>query len=131
MNNPKVSIDGHEVVPENNEEALYKAVANQPVSVAIDANSLDMQFYSEVRKIYILRQFMSYCLWTLGRAKLLLRCLVKIKYYFLAVYLEKTIIDKHKINKKLFITQFFYRSPNRKTKSQYNQLKRPISTHLK
>ncbi|XP_057534625.1 vignain-like [Amaranthus tricolor] len=43
----KVSIDGHEDVPENDESALLKAVANQPVSVAIDAGSDDMQFYSE------------------------------------------------------------------------------------
>ncbi|XP_010545991.1 PREDICTED: KDEL-tailed cysteine endopeptidase CEP2-like [Tarenaya hassleriana] len=42
-----VSIDGHESVPENDEEALLKAVSNQPVSVAIDAGSSDFQFYSE------------------------------------------------------------------------------------
>ncbi|KAL2510281.1 KDEL-tailed cysteine endopeptidase CEP1 [Forsythia ovata] len=47
MNSPAVMIDGHENVPENNESALMKAVANQPVSVAIDAGSSDMQFYSE------------------------------------------------------------------------------------
>lgn len=41
-------IDGHENVPENDEKALMKAVANQPVSVAIDASGSDMQFYSEV-----------------------------------------------------------------------------------
>lgn len=44
---PKVSIDGHENVPQNNENALLKAVANQPVSVAIDAGDMSMQFYSE------------------------------------------------------------------------------------
>ncbi|KAG7633685.1 Peptidase C1A papain C-terminal [Arabidopsis suecica] len=42
-----VTIDGHEDVPENDENALLKAVANQPVSVAIDAGSSDFQFYSE------------------------------------------------------------------------------------
>ncbi|KAL9235592.1 hypothetical protein vseg_010338 [Gypsophila vaccaria] len=47
MNAPKVSIDGHELVPENDEDALLKAAANQPVSVAIDAGGQDMQFYSE------------------------------------------------------------------------------------
>ena len=43
-----MSIDGHEDVPHNNENALLKAVANQPVSVAIDAGGSDFQFYSEV-----------------------------------------------------------------------------------
>ncbi|KAJ4870405.1 KDEL-tailed cysteine endopeptidase CEP1 [Raphanus sativus] len=42
-----VSIDGHEDVPENSEDDLMKAVANQPVSVAVDAGSSDFQFYSE------------------------------------------------------------------------------------
>ncbi|MBA0689386.1 hypothetical protein Goari_007117 [Gossypium aridum] len=46
-NSPVVSIDGHENVPVNDEEALRKAVANQPVSVAIDAGGTDFQFYSE------------------------------------------------------------------------------------
>ncbi|KAK8686293.1 hypothetical protein V6N13_125320 [Hibiscus sabdariffa] len=46
-NSPAVSIDGHEDVPENDEDALLKAVANQPVSVAIDAGGMDFQFYSE------------------------------------------------------------------------------------
>ncbi|KAG9453764.1 hypothetical protein H6P81_006668 [Aristolochia fimbriata] len=39
------SITGHEDVPENSEESLVKAVANQPVSVAIDASGSDFQFY--------------------------------------------------------------------------------------
>ncbi|KAK3026059.1 hypothetical protein RJ639_042551 [Escallonia herrerae] len=47
MNSPVVKIDGHENVPENDENALMKAVANQPVSVAIDAGGSNMQFYSE------------------------------------------------------------------------------------
>ncbi|XP_068665992.1 vignain-like [Aristolochia californica] len=42
-----VVIDGYEDVPENNEEALIKAVAHQPVSVAIDAGSMDFMFYEE------------------------------------------------------------------------------------
>lgn len=50
MNAPVVKIDGHEMVPEDDEDALMKAVANQPVSVAIDASGINMQFYSEVRK---------------------------------------------------------------------------------
>ncbi|XXG55336.1 hypothetical protein AAC387_Pa03g3031 [Persea americana] len=40
----KLSID----VPANNENALLNAVANQPVSVAIDASGFDFQFYSSV-----------------------------------------------------------------------------------
>jgi len=47
-NDLAVSIDGHENVPGNDENALLKAVANQPVSVAIDAGGSDFQFYSEV-----------------------------------------------------------------------------------
>ncbi|XP_027355741.1 vignain [Abrus precatorius] len=46
-NDLAVSIDGHENVPANDEDALLKAVANQPVSVAIDAGGSDFQFYSE------------------------------------------------------------------------------------
>ncbi|KAG8365527.1 hypothetical protein BUALT_Bualt18G0114300 [Buddleja alternifolia] len=39
-------ITGYEDVPTNSESALLKAVANQPVSVAIDASGNDFQFYS-------------------------------------------------------------------------------------
>nr|AAD10337.1 cysteine proteinase precursor [Hordeum vulgare] len=42
-----VTIDGYEDVPANDESALQKAVAGQPVSVAIDASGQDFQFYSE------------------------------------------------------------------------------------
>ncbi|GFP88434.1 vignain [Phtheirospermum japonicum] len=47
VNSPEVTIDGYEDVPENDEDALLKAAANQPISVAIDASSNDFQFYSE------------------------------------------------------------------------------------
>ncbi|XP_027329555.1 vignain-like isoform X2 [Abrus precatorius] len=47
VHKPTVSIDGHENVPVNNEAALLKVVANQPVSVAIEAGGSDFQFYSE------------------------------------------------------------------------------------
>ncbi|KAI4375047.1 hypothetical protein MLD38_012962 [Melastoma candidum] len=40
-----VTIDGYEDVPENDEKALQKAVANQPISVAIEAGGRAFQFY--------------------------------------------------------------------------------------
>lgn len=40
-----VTIDGYEDVPENDEMALQKAVAHQPVSVAIEASGSAFQFY--------------------------------------------------------------------------------------
>lgn len=43
-----VTIDDYEDVPENDEEALKKAVANQPVSIAIEAGGRDFQLYSGV-----------------------------------------------------------------------------------
>ena len=46
-----MSIDGHENVPANDEDALLKAVVNQPISVAIDAGGSDFQFYSEVNHL--------------------------------------------------------------------------------
>ncbi|XP_072992823.1 thiol protease SEN102-like [Typha latifolia] len=42
-----VVIDGYQGVPANSEAALLKAVANQPVSVAIEASGSNFQFYSE------------------------------------------------------------------------------------
>ncbi|ONK80768.1 uncharacterized protein A4U43_C01F21520 [Asparagus officinalis] len=40
------TITGYEDVPANDESSLLKAVANQPVSVAIDAGGSDFQLYS-------------------------------------------------------------------------------------
>ncbi|KAF8020393.1 hypothetical protein BT93_G0947 [Corymbia citriodora subsp. variegata] len=40
------SITGYQDVPANNEKALLQAVANQPVSVAVEAGGFDFQFYS-------------------------------------------------------------------------------------
>ncbi|GAA0183770.1 cysteine protease [Lithospermum erythrorhizon] len=40
------TIIGYQDVPANSESALLKAVANQPISVAIDASGQDFQFYS-------------------------------------------------------------------------------------
>ncbi|KAJ8531538.1 hypothetical protein K7X08_026972 [Anisodus acutangulus] len=44
--NNVAKITGYENVPTNNELALLNAVANQPVSVAIDASGSDLQLYS-------------------------------------------------------------------------------------
>ena len=43
---PAAQIKGYETVPANSEEALQQAVANQPVSVSIDAGGSGFQFYS-------------------------------------------------------------------------------------
>lgn len=43
---PAATISGHEIVPENNENALLQAVSHQPVSIAIDAGGSAFQFYS-------------------------------------------------------------------------------------
>jgi hypothetical protein len=47
-NKKVVSIDSYEMVPPNNEKALQKAVANKPVSVAINAASPAFQHYTSV-----------------------------------------------------------------------------------
>lgn len=39
------SITGYEDVPENNEKALLQAVANHPVSVAVEGSGVGFQFY--------------------------------------------------------------------------------------
>ncbi|KAL5571017.1 hypothetical protein UlMin_020614 [Ulmus minor] len=44
--NSAAKITGYEDVPANSEAALLKTVANQPVSVAIDAGGFEFQFYS-------------------------------------------------------------------------------------
>ena len=41
-------ISGYQDVPQNDEESLLKALAHQPLSVAIDASDRDFQFYSGV-----------------------------------------------------------------------------------
>ncbi|GFP88441.1 kdel-tailed cysteine endopeptidase cep1 [Phtheirospermum japonicum] len=42
---PRVYIQGYQYVPRNNERALLRAVAYQPVSVSIDARSIDFKHY--------------------------------------------------------------------------------------
>ncbi|KAH9759730.1 cysteine protease XCP2 [Citrus sinensis] len=41
-----VTINGYHDVPQNSEDSLLKALANQPLSVAIEASGRDFQFYS-------------------------------------------------------------------------------------
>lgn len=43
-----VTISGYHDVPANDEKSLLQALANQPLSVAIDASGRDFQFYSGV-----------------------------------------------------------------------------------
>ena len=45
-----MTINGYHDVPKNNEQSLLKALANQPLSVAIEASGRDFQFYSGVMK---------------------------------------------------------------------------------
>lgn len=52
-NSKVVSIDGYEDVPVNNEKALKKAVAHQPVSVAIEAAGRGLQLYTSVTMLFI------------------------------------------------------------------------------
>ena len=47
-----VTISGYQDVPANNEQSLLKALAHQPVSIAIDASDRDFQFYSGVSFLY-------------------------------------------------------------------------------
>lgn len=53
-NSKVVSIDGYKDVPQNDEKALKKAVAQQPVSVAIEAGGREFQLYSSVRLYLII-----------------------------------------------------------------------------
>lgn len=41
---PVAKISGYEHVPADNEEALMKAVAKQPVAVSVDASGSSFQF---------------------------------------------------------------------------------------
>ncbi|KAB2032390.1 hypothetical protein ES319_D05G370000v1 [Gossypium barbadense] len=43
--NEVATISGYQMVPKNDEEALLKAVANQPVSVALEGYGRDFQLY--------------------------------------------------------------------------------------
>ena len=48
-----VSIDSYEDVPVNDESALQKAAANQPITVAIEAGGRDFQFYTSVTSSFL------------------------------------------------------------------------------
>lgn len=52
-------IDGFEDVPENDEKSLQKAVAHQPVSVAIEAGGREFQFYKSVNKLAVVSSLCS------------------------------------------------------------------------
>ncbi|KAH7574771.1 hypothetical protein JRO89_XS02G0002600 [Xanthoceras sorbifolium] len=47
-------ISGYQDVPENDEESVLKALAHQPLSVAIEASGRDFQFYSGVSLVLTL-----------------------------------------------------------------------------
>ena len=49
MKNTVVSIDGYQDVPASNGDALLQALANQPLSVGIDASGRNFQLYKGVR----------------------------------------------------------------------------------
>ncbi|ONM63187.1 Cysteine protease 1 [Zea mays] len=52
-----VTIDSYEDVPANDEKSLQKAVANQPVSVAIEAAGTTFQLYSSVIRAHLAAGF--------------------------------------------------------------------------
>lgn len=54
-----VTIDSYEDVPQNDEGALKKALANQPISVAIEAGGRAFQLYTSVRIMSF--KITSYC----------------------------------------------------------------------
>lgn len=62
-----MAISGYEDVPENDEESVLKALAHQPLSVAIDASGRDFQFYSGVSSLlYLSHQCVSHCVPTVS-----------------------------------------------------------------
>lgn len=51
-----VTISGHQDVLRNDEKNLLKALAHQPLSVAIDASGREFQFYRGVSKLLLILQ---------------------------------------------------------------------------
>ncbi|MCH83278.1 vignain-like [Trifolium medium] len=64
---PAATITGYEDVPANNENALEKAVANQPISVAIDASGSTSSFTKVVFSLVhaVLSWIMESLLWVM------------------------------------------------------------------
>lgn len=46
-----VTISGYNDVPKDSEKSFLKALANQPLSIAISASGRDFQFYSGVSQL--------------------------------------------------------------------------------
>lgn len=57
-----VTISGYEDVPEKDEVSLLKALAHQPLSVAIEASGRDFQFYSGVSSLLLFGSSSSQCI---------------------------------------------------------------------
>lgn len=69
-----MTIDSYEDVPVYDEKALQKAVANQPISVAVEAGGMDFQLYVSVRSSILSTAFNLFfyginCMCKLGFAK--------------------------------------------------------------
>lgn len=61
---PVAKIKGYEKVPVNSEDALLKAVANQPISVSIDASDSSFMFYWYLyRRMWNRVRSWCYCSW--------------------------------------------------------------------
>lgn len=58
-----VTITGYEDVPASSEQSLLKALAHQPVSVAIEASHRDFQFYRGVRFLLGTFLYMIFFIW--------------------------------------------------------------------
>lgn len=52
-----MTISGYQDVPTNDEQSLIKALAHQPLSVAIEASDRDFQFYSGVSFLFFIYIF--------------------------------------------------------------------------
>lgn len=62
-----VTISGYHDVPQNNEQSFLKALAHQPLSVAIEASGRDFQFYSGVSHNLTLFIYSKLLLWLIRK----------------------------------------------------------------